>query len=247
MIKSFALFLAVLAPSAFAQNFYFNQYTEAKKTTPYCSYKISLPRVLAAPDAAPEFTIAAAKLNQLWQSTAGLEKKEFEESANQPDACSSMDYAYQSELSLEFKNALDSKLVSIVYNKWVYSGGAHGNYVSFSGILDTTNGKIYSDLSVFIDQSALPGLLNTLEKALVEQNSDIDPTFGWNTWKAETIDVSMISQFYFTEEGITLFFNPYEIGSYAEGQIEIFLGWNDLKSNGLKTSGPAVLLPTSQN
>jgi len=36
--------------------------------------------------------------------------------------------------------------------------------------------------------------------------------------------------FYFNDKGLAFMYNPYEVASYAQGQIVVFIPFNELKS-----------------
>ncbi|RYD70119.1 MAG: DUF3298 domain-containing protein, partial [Sphingobacteriales bacterium] len=132
-------------------------------------------------------------------------------------------------------NYTDDSQQTIVYNDRgfvvidfladAYTGGAHGNYSSTMYCLDVENKKqmVLSDV-VKIDSNTLQSIL---EKNLRKQ---------YNIKPGEKISTVLFddflkpnNNFYFNSNGLAFMYNPYEIASYAQGQIVIFIPFTELK------------------
>ena len=137
---------------------------------------------------------------------------------------------------LGWMNYTDDSQQTIVYNDRgfvvidfladAYTGGAHGNYSSTMYCLDVKNKKqlVLSDV-VKIDSNTLQSIL---EKNLRKQ---------YNIKPGEKISTVLFddflkpnNNFYFNSNGLAFMYNPYEIASYAQGQIVIFIPFTELKT-----------------
>lgn len=106
--------------------------------------------------------------------------------------------------------------LSVEEYSYLYSGGAHGNYgVSYKNY-DKISKKLVS-YSDFFDLEAYEILESLLLKEIKNRNIS---TFGEDFYVSENI--------YFTEKGIYFVYNPYEIASYADGIINIFLPYEKI-------------------
>lgn len=107
--------------------------------------------------------------------------------------------------------------VSVVFNSWVYTGGAHGNTSIESLNLRVENGdelhysdifadtdELYDFFSHYVYKSLYPSLGHIWHEAYMftEGLEPVEESFGI---------------FAITEKGITLFFPPYQIAPYSEG------------------------------
>ncbi len=95
-----------------------------------------------------------------------------------------------------------------------YSGGAHGYYGYIGNAFDTKTGKklelkdVVTDISTFFDK--------VLER-LKEQYSDIYEDFWDPEGYIEELKKEPNISWSLSNEGVTVYFNPYEISSYADG------------------------------
>lgn len=106
-----------------------------------------------------------------------------------------------------------------------YSGGAHGNYNSNFYCFDVKNQKklALGDL-IKIDSNSLQKIV---EKNL-RKNYNIKPSEQLTTVLFENF-LKPNKNFYFNTNGIAFMYNPYEVASYAQGQIVVFIPYADLK------------------
>ncbi|MBC6111521.1 RsiV family protein [Pedobacter fastidiosus] len=146
-----------------------------------------------------------------------------------------LDYAKDGDGNDAFLNYSNHSSQSIVYNDkdFViieqmdddYSGGAHGNYASTLHCLDTKTQKklVLSDV-VNVDTVILEKLL---EKNLRKQ---------YNVKPGEQLTTVLFddylkpnNNFYFNDNGLAFLYNPYEVASYAQGQIIVYIPFTELK------------------
>jgi len=123
--------------------------------------------------------------------------------------------------------------ISILYNEnnWVvfqdfistYTGGAHGNCSCSFTNLDVINHRAWSVLDIITDTTALRPLLND---AAIEYFK-LKP--GDNMQDRLLIDqVPPTANVFISGYGLTFVYNPYEIASYADGQVSLFLPYRKL-------------------
>jgi hypothetical protein len=137
--------------------------------------------------------------------------------------------AYTSQANCIIKRA-DKKVFSFMEDCYSYMGGAHGNSTCTGYNFDVETGKDILLTDVVNDISVLPKLLE--EKLLEKYESDIflDPDI------AGCIETNYLQfsnegysemQFIVGYEGITIFFNAYDLSYYAAGTQEITLLYQD--------------------
>jgi len=116
--------------------------------------------------------------------------------------------------------------VVIENNTYAYMGGAHGNYAGIYYNYDVANKKLLKlDDVIAIDS-------NSLQKIL-EQCFRKDYNLPESKPLTEIIfekQLATTDNFYITEKGLGFLYNPYEIASYAQGQMEVFVPYNLLSN-----------------
>lgn len=129
-----------------------------------------------------------------------------------------------------------SRILSVVYNKkgfvileegnYQYMGGAHGMHGSTYTCLDVTGKKIWHLSDVLtVDTSALSAILET------EARHIFNIPAGEKLSERLLVDtINVTDNFHFTSAGITFHYNPYEIASYADGEVSLFIPFNRLSA-----------------
>ena len=133
-----------------------------------------------------------------------------------------MNYTNNSQQSIVYNN---NGFVVIDFLADAYTGGAHGNYSSSMYCLDVQNKKqmILSDV-VKIDSNMIQSLL---EKNLRKQYN-IKPQDKISSVLFDDF-LKPNKNFYFNKNGLAFMYNPYEVASYAQGQIVVFIPFAELK------------------
>jgi hypothetical protein len=136
-------------------------------------------------------------------------------------------YAYNMDQTDRVMIAYQSpKLVVLARSWYSYTGGAHGNYgTSYIAVNLVNNKKIrLSDVVSAAGQGRLASLLEkSFRTAYHEKDSNPLSEGGLFEDKIEPND-----NFFVTGKGIGFCYNPYEIGPYALGEIDIFIPYTDL-------------------
>lgn len=108
----------------------------------------------------------------------------------------------------------DDKVVSILTTTVTYTGGAHPNSSFWGASYDTQSGEAIELSDVCTDKEQL---VQILEEQLTAEYPDTD-FFGLSdALKSEAEEESL--SFTVDAEGVTFFFSPYEIASYADGLL----------------------------
>lgn len=134
-----------------------------------------------------------------------------------------MNYSSNSQQSISYNQ---NGFVVIDFLTDAYTGGAHGNYGSTMFCLDVVNKKqmALSDI-VKIDSNSLQGLLekNLRKQYNIKPQDQISTVLFDNFLKPN-------NNFYFNKNGLAFMYNPYEVASYAQGQIVVFIPFSELKT-----------------
>lgn len=129
----------------------------------------------------------------------------------------------QQVLSGYFESGTE-RILSYCVERYVYTGGAHGNNFRQFVNYDLTTGNQLTEDSVFAADFKEP-LTNLLLEYLVKQHDDIELIQDLQEAGYNVDDIRPNDNFYFAEEGLTYVFNPYDIAPYAYGETEILLPW----------------------
>ncbi len=121
-----------------------------------------------------------------------------------------------------------SYLLSIEYQRYAYSGGAHGITNDAYDIIDLKSGKVLTYNDIFVDNadSALSALLTKkmLEKYKTKDEADLKQLGFW----VDTISPNQ--NVYVTGNGIGFKYASYEIAPYSYGLPEVFLSFEECKN-----------------
>lgn len=123
----------------------------------------------------------------------------------------SLEQHYQTEALLN-----NSNLLTLATNHYHYAGGAHGNYYTVLHTFAADSVQLLQFNDIF-----LPGLEAELEALLTKKATALDIAF-------QTATVPITENIAFTKEGLLFNYPPYEIGAYADGEIEIVLPYAEV-------------------
>ena len=124
----------------------------------------------------------------------------------------------------------------VVYNKngllimkqshYSYTGGAHGIYGDTYACIDMTGKKVWQLNDVLqADRTAISALLETE----VRKQFSIQATEALSD-RLLTDTIKPTNNFYCTSTGIVFHYNPYEIASYADGEVDLYIPFSKLGS-----------------
>lgn len=109
-----------------------------------------------------------------------------------------------------------------------YTGGAHPNYYRSSLLYRLSDGAELK-LDSIVQHGELEKLSALAEAKLrltysLEENATINSAGFW--FEENTFRLS--SQFSYQPQGLSIYYNPYEIGPYSMGMIEIFIPYGEI-------------------
>lgn len=130
-------------------------------------------------------------------------------------------------------NSISGTVLSLNRNFYSYYGGAHGNYGSSTQNFDLQTGEPLAAEDFF-----LPGYETTLNREIREALKTLYP-YDLVNLDFRAIDSTQNFEVY--PDKLVAYFNPYEMGPYAMGQIRVPLPYERLRSI-LRPDGPLDLL-----
>ncbi|RZK23100.1 MAG: DUF3298 domain-containing protein [Hymenobacter sp.] len=130
-------------------------------------------------------------------------------------------------IGLRYENQLaayvlcqQGNLLSLGFFRYDYSGGAHGNYGTTAASYDLRTGRRlrYNDIFLPAAQAQLPALLGQAVRPLVglQPGEPLDQ-------QLLVKQMPMTHNVFLTSGGVEFIYGPYEIASYAQGEIRVFL------------------------
>lgn len=124
---------------------------------------------------------------------------------------------------------------------WSYDEvGGNGNHSHWNGVNFVTTGTSVRELKIAELFRAETGWQNELRARCVPKlQAGGAPDRAWGTVTAARTDVDI---FTLSEAGLQLYFNPYILGSGADGEFVVHFDYAELKDL-LRADGPAALLP----
>lgn len=143
-----------------------------------------------------------------------------------PDIQQSASFNWMKKLNMEVIYN-ENNLLSMRFDKYGYTGGAHGVNIVLYRIFDLNSG-----LPIELDDIFIKGyeeeLTRILDKKLRRLNGIAAEE---NLYESGFLIDSLAhtENFYVNNDGIGFFYNVYEIASYATGSTELFCSFYDLK------------------
>lgn len=117
-------------------------------------------------------------------------------------------------------------LLSIGYFTYSYTGGAHGSYGTHAVTYDTRTGRALHYADIFRPE-ARPRLGALLDQAARRQFR-LAPTASLE--KALFVaHIPVTTNVFLTSGGATFIYTPYEIASFAQGEIRLFIPFTELR------------------
>lgn len=135
------------------------------------------------------------------------------------------DFSYSFETGFQVKYNT-KKFLSITLDHYQYTGGAHGNYYSLGYNIDMSDGKILT-LSDIIDNDSFDLLSYECEQTILD-TFQVGSLLEAGLFENE-ITILPDQDFYIIPEALVLQFDPYEIGPFSMGEINIAIPFNRIK------------------
>lgn len=119
------------------------------------------------------------------------------------------------------------EVLNIKIDHYSFTGGAHGYGGLRSILIDPKTGRSLHNTDLFTDVKAFEKLA---EQKFRKQFAIADKEpINSKGMMFEEEKFQLPANIFFTKKGLLLYYNQYEIASYAEGAIEIVIPYNDLK------------------
>lgn len=118
----------------------------------------------------------------------------------------------------------DEGMLVVNHHVYAYTGGAHGNYSSHYLCIDSRDKKLLKLEDVLqADTAQLVRLLEQEARKLYNISEEA-PLYE----NMLTEELYIPEQFYISNKGITFVYGIYEIASYADGEINLFIPYNKI-------------------
>ncbi|MFY3790575.1 DUF3298 and DUF4163 domain-containing protein [Ureibacillus sp. MALMAid1270] len=132
----------------------------------------------------------------------------------------SCEYSYNTRFKVKFNQ--DGKLSILVYDA-TYTGGAHGLEGVTGFNFNTQTGERYTLKDIISDESKFASITQFV-KNYIKEHQDL----FFSEEMIADFAVSNDTQFYFTESGIDLIFQQYDVAPYAAGHPTISIPSSEL-------------------
>lgn len=134
------------------------------------------------------------------------------------------------EISVDSKVTLqDQRLISIVFDSFSFTGGAHPNSYRMYLNFDLVTGSLLKNEELILDKNGLM----TLAEAKFKDSHNVPDSFSLEKdgsfFLENDKDFFLPASMGFEGEEFVLFFNPYEIGPYVMGSTELRFTGEEIK------------------
>lgn len=157
-----------------------------------------------------EDTEMTKELSRLKSSYIASEYEEYVDAENYP--------TYENKLMGRILRA-DQTVFSVLHNFYIYEGGAHGYYTLNGDTYDVASGKQLNLSDVITDKDAfISAVIEKLKTKYTETDffEDLNDFF-----KEKPIDGDGGINWSMDYSGVTVYFQPYELASYADGILSV--------------------------
>lgn len=175
----------------------------------------------------PELADALEQFNKEKQEEALADRDSQIEAAkeqyqNDPEMFS----AYQNQNSVSIRRA-DSEVLSLQEYGYSYAGGAHGYYAHGGTVFDAKTGQKITLQDTVADLRALADYVAVRMKELYPDLEPLEGTMEENVQNYLTGKDDYEVAWTMDPLGITIYFSPYLIGSYADGEQQVSVGFSE--------------------
>ena len=161
-----------------------------------------------------DFELCLNKKKDSYYSTYLADLKDAEEQDLLADSYS-FNFAWIENYDVCY-NSRDWLCICVV--DWQYTGGAHGNYNSSYHCIDLMEEKLWK----LKDVVASPANLVSLIEKDVRKQFDLSDRQALNS-RLFVDEMYATDNFFVTDKGITFIYTSYEIASYADGEVSVFI------------------------
>lgn len=184
--------------------------------------KISYPQIINMKDQQLQ-----NKINLMLEEQFLFAVQSYEEFASDPELLADYPADWSFVFEVTYRTTyLSNNVISIVLDHYEFTGGAHGNYFSEGYNIRLSDGKILL-LTDVVKENKLKNLSLLCEQRIMEI-FEVESLADVGLFEEE-INLTSEQDFYLKPNQLVLQFDPYEIGPYAMGSIEVELGFDKLK------------------
>jgi hypothetical protein len=175
----------------------------------------------------------ADKFNKTISAHIGKEVESFKSRARADKSDNAGHAGYELDLSFDVKYS-SKNLVSVLYNKYAFTGGAHGTSASSSFNFDIDRGEMLELADLFTpDSNYLKTIsdysIDTLRGRKISDDDWIREGAGANKKNYSTWNI--------VSDGLLVTFDSYQVAAYAAGPQEVVVPFSVLKGI-IKPGGP---------
>nr|WP_297782674.1 DUF3298 and DUF4163 domain-containing protein [uncultured Allomuricauda sp.] len=120
----------------------------------------------------------------------------------------------------------DENVITLILNSYSFTGGAHG-YASTSFLnFDKRKGTELENWELFDDLDGFEDFAET--KFRIQEKIPQDANINATGFMFEGDSFHLSNNIGYTQDGLKLIYNQYEVASYADGPIELILPYNEI-------------------
>ncbi|MBT2160081.1 DUF3298 and DUF4163 domain-containing protein [Zobellia barbeyronii] len=139
-----------------------------------------------------------------------------------PEEATSWEAKIEGKVSYE-----NADFISVEINSYIFTGGAHGYSSQHFLNFDKNKAKELENWEIFKDRKDFEQFAE--QKFRNQEQIPLEGPINSTGFMFESDMFYLPENIGFTEEGIKLLYNPYEVASYADGPIVLTLPFTDLK------------------
>ena len=122
----------------------------------------------------------------------------------------------------------DKKILTLALNSYLFTGGAHGYTTRRFLNFNKRKGSEIENWELFKDHKHFEHFAET--KFRIQEDIPQDDAINSTGFMFEQDAFYLPENIGFTQEGLVLLYNQYEVASYADGAIQLILPFNEVKS-----------------
>lgn len=132
---------------------------------------------------------------------------------------------------------MDDRVLSLLYNDYTFTGGAHGFYGDTGYSFDTQSGKLLGLEDLSGDYEALASFLVAYMVNAVENDPELAQRIDLGLFEDGTVYADILApllrqgSWFFDGQGLVIFSSLYEISSYAAGPIFFHIPYIELQGH----------------
>lgn len=122
----------------------------------------------------------------------------------------------------------NTRMLTIQLGSYIFTGGAHGYSATRFLNFDKKKGVEFEDWELFLDQKDFKRFAET--KFRIQESIPQDAPINSTGFMFERNEFYLPENIGFTEKGLQLLYNQYEVASYADGPIVLTLPYVEVRS-----------------